>query len=178
MAAVDASGVAIELVTGGALTAVPAAVAAAAAAALPPLPPVLLQKVADLSGAIHSGADLLRHAPALAAAVQSLALSGLEKKDLVLRAAEMAVERYVPAEERPAALALVRGALPATLTAILDVAKGRVEIGAALRTAAVEVVSNPEVQAAGLNLLQQCLACLMAPRQQPAAAPSAPKPAE
>jgi hypothetical protein len=143
----------------------------------PQLPPVLLQKVADLSGVVHNGADLLRHAPALAAAAQSLALSGLEKRDLVLAAARMAVERYVPAEDRPAALALVNGALPATLTAILDVAKGRVEIGAALRTAAVEVVSNPEVQAAGLNFLQQCLACLMPPAAAPQPAPSAPKPA-
>jgi hypothetical protein len=157
-----------------------AAITTAAAAVEVPLPAPLLQKVADLSGVVHTGADLLRHAPAFAAAVQSLALSGLEKRDLVLRAARLAVERYVPAEERPAALALVDGALPATLTAILDVAKGRVEIGAALRAAAVEVVSNPEVQRAGLNLLQQCLACLLPPAgapQPPAAAPTAPKPA-
>ena len=137
------------------------------------LPPVLLQKVVDLSGAVHNGADLLRHAPAVAAAAQNLVLSGLEKRDLVLRAAHLAVDRYIPAEERPAALALVDGALPATLTAILDVAKGRVEIGAALRAAAVEVVSNPEVQRAGLNLLQQCLACLLPPAGTPAQAPTA-----
>ena len=137
----------------------------------PPLPSILGKAVADLSGAVHSGADLLRYAPALAAAAQAVGGSGPEKQALVLRAAHTAVDLYVPAEDRSTAHGLVDGALPSVIRAVLDVSKGRVQIGQALLTAAVEVVGRPETQAAALGLLAQCLACL-APRPV-APAPSA-----
>lgn len=135
----------------------------------PELPAPLLQKVADLSGSIHHGVDLIRHAPALAAVAQTLAETGAARRDLVLRAAHYAVDCFVPAEERGTAHDLVTAVLPATLTAVVDVARGRVTIGAAVQAAAVEAISSPEGQRAAANLLTQCLGCLLAPRT---AAPS------
>lgn len=137
----------------------------------PPLPSILGKAVADLSGAVQSGADLLRHAPALAAAAQSVGGSGPEKLALVLRAAHTAVDLYVPAEERTTAHSLVDGALPSVIRAVLDVSQGRVKIEAAVLTAAVEAVGRPETQAAARGLLAACLACL-APRPATAQAPT------
>jgi len=137
----------------------------------PPLPSILGKAVSDLSGVVHSGADLLRHAPALAAAAQAVGGSGPEKQALVLRAAHTAVDLYVPAEDRSTAHGLVDGALPSVIRAVLDVSKGRVQIGQAVLTAAVEVVGRPETQAAALGLLAQCLAFL-APRPQAPPQPS------
>ena len=42
----------------------------------PQLPSILVRAVADLSGAVHNGADLLRHVPSLAAAAQALGGTG------------------------------------------------------------------------------------------------------
>jgi hypothetical protein len=136
-----------------------------------PLPSILGKAVADLSGVVHSGAELLRHVPALAAAAQIVGGSGPEKQALVLRAANTAVDLYVPAEDRDVAHGLVEGVLPSVIRAILDVSQGRVQIGQAALNTVVEVASRPETQAAALGLLAQCLACL-APR--PVAPPSAP----
>jgi hypothetical protein len=111
-----------------------------------PLPDTLHRAVVDLSGAVHSGADLLRHVPALAAAAQVVGGSGSEKLALVQRAAHTAVDLYVPAEERTAAHGLVDGVLPSVVRAVLDVSKGRVTIQAALATAAVEAVASPQTQ--------------------------------
>ena len=143
-----------------------------------PLPDTLHRAVVDLSGAVHSGADLLRHVPALAAAAQAVGGSGSEKLALVQRAAHTAVDLYVPAEERTAAHGLVDGVLPSVVRAILDVSKGRVTIQAALATAAVEAVSSPQTQAAAVGLLASCLGCLLAPRPAAAAAPAAAPKAE
>ena len=152
---VDPSGVSVSLTP---LT------TAAAAVPVPELPVPLLQKVADLSGSIHHGVDLVRHAPALAAVAQTLAETGAARRDLVLRAAHYAVNRFVPDEERAAAHDLVTAVLPATLSAVVDVARGRVTIGAAVQAAAVEAISSPEGQRAAVGLLTQCLACLFPPR--------------
>ena len=151
MSAVDPSGVGVSLT--------PSSVLPVAAE----LPAPLLQKIADLSGSIHSGVDLLRHAPTLASVAQTLAETGAARRDLVLRAAHYAVDHCVPEAERAAAHDLVTAALPATLTAVVDVARGRVSIGAAAQAAVVEAVSSPEGQRAAAGLLAQCLACLMAP---------------
>ena len=139
----------------------------------PPLPGILGKAVADLSGAVQSGADLIRHVPALAAAAQAVGGSGPEKLALVQRAAHTAVDLYVPAEDRATAHGLVDGVLPSVVRAILDVSKGRVQIGEAVLTAAVEAVGRPETQAAARGLLAACLACLAPrPAQAPAAAPA------
>ena len=145
MSAIDPSGVPVSLTL--------------SSAAVADLPAPLLQKVADLSGSIHSGVDLLRHAPTLASVAQTLAETGAARRDLVLRAAHYAVDHCIPEAERAAAHDLVTAALPATLTAVVDVARGRVSIGAAAQAAVVEAVSSPEGQRAAAGLLAQCLAC-------------------
>ena len=122
-----------------------------------PLPGSLARAVADLSGAVHSGADLLRHVPALAAAAQALGGSGPEKLALVQRAAHSAVDLYVPAEDRASAHLLVDGVLPSVVRAVLDVSKGHVKIGDAVAAAAVEVISAPQTQAAAVGLLGENL---------------------
>ena len=152
MSAIDPSGVPVSLTL--------------SSAAVADLPAPLLQKVADLSGSIHSGVDLLRHAPTLAAVAQTLAETGAARRDLVLRAAHYAVDQCIPEAERAAAHDLVTAALPATLAAVVDVARGRVSIGAAAQAAVVEAVSSPEGQRAAAGLLAQCLACLVQ-RQAP-----------
>ena len=157
----DLSGVSIELI-------------ASTVVAKTSLPPALEKAVADLSGAVHSGADLLRHVPALAAAAQSLGVPGREKLGLVQSAAHAAVDLYVPEADRGAAHGLVDGVLPSVVRAVLDVSQGHVKIEAALQAAAVEIVSSPEAQAAALGLAQRCLACLLPPRQPNAAAAAAP----
>jgi hypothetical protein len=141
----------------------------------PPLPSSLATVVKDLSGAIHNGGDLLRHVPALSAAVQTLGGTGPEKLALVQRAAHVIVDLYIPTEDRSAVHQLVDGILPSVVRAILDVSKGRVKIGEAVATAAMEVMSAPETQAAALGLLAQCLACL---RPRPATLPQGPSAAE
>jgi hypothetical protein len=78
----------------------------------------------------------------------------------------------VPAEERASAHGLVDGVLPSVVRAVLDVSKGRVKIGEAMATAAVEALSAPETQAAAVGLLGACLGCLLRPRA--AAPPAAP----
>ncbi len=139
-----------------------------------PLPSILGTAVADLSGVVYNGADLLRYVPALAAAAQTVGGTGPEKLALVQRAAHTAVDLYVPAEERTAAHGLVDGVLPSVVRAILDVSRGRVKIQDAAAAAVVEAVSSPATQAAAVGLVAQCLACLLAPR--PAApAPVAPQ---
>lgn len=155
MSAVDLSGVSVTLT--------PSSESAVSA-----LPAPLLQKVADLSGSIHSGVDLLRHAPTLASVAQTLAETGAARRDLVLRAAHYAVDRCIPEAERAAAHDLVTAALPATLTAVVDVARGRVTIGAAAQAAVVEAISSPEGQRAAAGLLAQCLGCFARAAQRPA----------
>lgn len=126
----------------------------------PPLPDSLARVVADLSGAVHSGADLIQRVPLLAAAVQALGGSGAEKLALVQRAAHMVVDLYVPAEERTTAHQLVDGVLPSVVRAVLDVSKGRVKIGDAAAAAVVAIATAPETQAAAAGLLSRCLGCL------------------
>ena len=137
-----------------------------------PLPDTLHRAVVDLSGAVHSGGDLIRHVPALAAAAQALGGTGPEKLVLVQRAAHTAVDLYVPADERAAAHGLVDGVLPSVVRAILDVSKGRVKIQDAALAAVVEAAARPETQAAAVGLLASCLACLLPPHAAPAAAPA------
>jgi hypothetical protein len=131
-----------------------------------PLPSSLAKAVTDLSGVVHSGADLLRHVPALAAAAQAVGGSGPEKLALVQRAAHTAVDLYVPADDRAPAHLLVDGVLPSVVRAVLDVSKGHVKIQDAAAAAVVEAVSSPATQAAAVGLLAQCLGCLLAPRPQ------------
>jgi len=144
-----------------------------------PLPSILGRAVTDLSGAVHSGADLLRYVPSLAAAAQTVGGTGPEKLALVQRAAHTAVDLYVPADERSGAHGLVDGVLPSVVRAILDVSRGRVTIQDAAVAAVVEMASSPETQAAAAGLLARCLGCLLAPRPQaaPAAPQETPKPA-
>jgi len=160
----DPSGVSIELI-------------ASTVVAKTSLPPALEKAVADLSGSVLSGADLLRHVPALAAAAQSLGVPGREKLGLVQTAAHAAVDRYVPEADRGAAHGLVDGVLPSVVRAVLDVSQGHVKIEAALQAAAVEIVSSPlaqqQAQAAALGLAQRCLACLLPPRPPTATVPAA-----
>lgn len=157
-----------------ATTAVVDAVVVVVEPATPTLPPSLQKAVSDLSGAVHGGADLIRHVPVLAAAAQTTGLHGAEKQALVIQAGHAAIDLYVPEGERATAHQLVDGVFPATIRAILDVSQGRVAIGAALQAAAVEVVSSPQAQAAAAGILSQCLACFAAWRAQPAAAAAQP----
>jgi hypothetical protein len=160
----DPSGVSIELI-------------ASTVVATSSLPPALQKAVADLSGSVHSGADLMRHVPALAAAAQSLGVPGREKLALVQSAAHAAVDQYVSEADKAAAHGLVDGVLPSVVRAVLDVSQGHVKIEAALQAAAVEIASSPEAQAAALGLVQRCLACLLPPRPPTgSAAPAAPAP--
>ncbi len=159
MSAVDISGVQVAMDISGATQ-------VAGQQITLPLPSSLAKAVTDLSGVVHSGADLLRHVPVLAAAAQAVGGSGPEKLALVQRAAHTAVDLYVPAEERAPAHLLVDGVLPSVVRAVLDVSKGRVKIQDAVAAAAVEVVSDPRAQAAAAGLAARCLACLLAPRAQ------------
>ena len=130
-----------------------------------PLPDNLLRVVSDLSGVVHSGADLLRYVPVLAAAAAAVGGTGPEKLALVQRAAHAIVNLYVPETERASAHVLVDGVLPSVVRAVLDVSKGRVTIGAAATAAVAEIAAAPETQAAAVGLIAACLACLIPPRQ-------------
>lgn len=128
------------------------------------LPASLLKVIHDLSGVlIEKGADLIRHVPVLAAAAQTLDLPGKDKLATVMRAGHALVEKYVPSEERAATHALIDTVFPATVNAVLDVSKGRVSIGGALKTTAMTVVQDSQTQAVALGLLQRCLSCITAP---------------
>ena len=141
----------------------------------PPLPAILGKAVADLSGAVHNGGDLIRYVPALAAAAQAVGGTGPEKLALVQRAAHTAVDLYVPTDDRTTAHQLVDGVLPSVVRAVLDVSKGHVKIQDAVLAAAVEAAGRPETRAAAASLLVQCLACLLPPRPATGtAAPAAP----
>ena len=135
-----------------------------------PLPSILGKAVADLSGVVHNGGDLIRYVPALAAAAQALGGTGPEKLALVQRAAHTAVDLYIPVEDRTTAHQLVDGILPSVVRAVLDVSKGHVKIQDAVLAAAVEAAGRPETQAAVVGLLSQCLACLLPPRPATATA--------
>jgi hypothetical protein len=116
---------------------------------------------------------LIRFVPRLASLVHNLQIRGTEKRDLVMAAAHVLVDRVIGASERPAAHMLVDVVFPPTIASVIDVVAGRVTFqqavtDAAAATAATAVtaataataVTNQVVIAQAGNCLMQLLTCL------------------
>jgi hypothetical protein len=128
-------------------------------------PPTLTKELAgavdgivhDLSGLHVSGfavGDLIRFVPRLASLVHTLQIRGVEKRDLVMAASHILVDRVIPEADRPAAHSFVDGVFPPAIAAVIDVVNGRVTFA----QAAASAVANPVVVVAAEN----CLARLFA----------------
>lgn len=123
--------------------------------------------VRDLSGVGVTGitvGDLLRFVPRLASLVHTLQIRGSEKRDMVIAAAHVLVDRVIGEGDRPAAHALVDVVFPPAIAAVIDVVAGRVTFQQAAVTAAsstaTAAAANPVVVAQAGNCLTQLLACL------------------
>jgi hypothetical protein len=118
----------------------------------------------DLSGSVVTVGDLLRFVPRLASLVHTIQIRGSEKRDMVIAAAHVLVDRVIGAGDRPAAHALVDVVFPHAIASVIDVVAGRVTFQQAAATAAVATVAaaaaNPVVVAQVGNCLTQLLACL------------------
>jgi hypothetical protein len=123
--------------------------------------------VHELSGAVVTGVsvgDLLRFVPRLASLVHTLQIRGSEKRDMVIAAAHVLVDRLIGVGDRPAAHALVDVVFPPVIASVIDVVAGRVTFQQAAVTAGTAAVAaaaaNPVVVAQVGNCLTQLLACL------------------
>lgn len=120
--------------------------------------------VHDLSGAAASVGELLRFVPRLASLVHTLQIRGSEKRDLVIAAAHVLIDRVIGESERPAAHALADIVFPPAIAAVIDVVAGRVTFQQAASQAATTVVAsaatNQVIVAQAGNCLTQLLACL------------------
>lgn len=118
---------------------------------------VLSSVALDLSGVEVDGAILLRYLPRLAAAVNDKPLSGAQKRDLVIGACHILVDRLVPVDQRADAHTLLTKVAPPAIAAVIDVAHGRVTFAAAAQS--VATAAAPVV----LEVAQrQCLPHLLA----------------
>lgn len=169
--AVDMSGVSVVVATAPAPAPTPAPEPAPPASA--PAPPSLTKElsdavdeiVRDLSGASSmSVGDLIRFVPRLSSLVHTLQIRGGEKRELVMAASHVLVDRVIGESGRPAAHALVDVVFPPAIAAVIDVVAGRVTFQQAATQAAVSSVSsaaaNPVVVNEAGNCLSQILACL------------------
>ncbi len=119
--------------------------------------------VRDLSGVGVTGitvGDLLRFVPRLASLVHTLQIRGSEKRDMVVAAVHVLVDRVIGEGERPAAHVLVDVICPPAIAAVIDVVAGRVTFQQAAMTAATAAAANPVVIAQAGNCLTQLLSCL------------------
>ena len=120
--------------------------------------------VHDLSGAAASVGELIRIVPRLASLVHTLQIRGGEKRELVMSAAHVLVDRVIGESERPAAHALVDVVFPPSIAGVIDVVAGRVTFQQAATqaatTATASALTNPVVVAQAGNCLTQLLACL------------------
>ena len=155
-AVIDVSGVEV-------VTAAPPAAQVSASVTVADLSGVIAEIVADLSGVTVSGVgELVRHIPRLAAHVQALPLAGAEKRDLVLAAGHILVDRCIPEGARATAHGLVDSVFPFAIAAVIDVARGRVNFGNPVEAVRQLAAEGPESvqQAVGgcLPLLAQLCA--------------------
>lgn len=121
--------------------------------------------VHDLSGLTLSGltvGDLLRHVPRFASLVHTLQIRGPEKREMVMAASHVLVDRVIPESDRSAGHALVDTVFPAVIAGVIDVVKGRVTFEKAVvseaTTVAAAAVSNPVVVAEARNCLSRLFA--------------------
>ena len=120
--------------------------------------------VHDLSGAAVSVGELIRFVPRLASLVHTLQIRGGEKRDLVMAAGHVLVDRVIGDSERPAAHALVDVVFPPAIACVIDVVAGRVTFQQAAvhaaTTAVASAATNQVIVAQAGNCLTQLLACL------------------
>lgn len=123
--------------------------------------------VRDLSGAsmsVMTAGGLIRFVPRLASLVHTLQIRGGEKRDLVMAAAHVLVDRVIGESERPAAHALVDVVFPSAIAGVIDVVAGRVTFqqaaAEAVTTAVMSAATNQVVIAQAGNCLTQLIACL------------------
>ncbi len=146
------------------------AVDAAAAAAPAPAPAVT---VADLSGVIEgimtdlsgvsalSVGELVRYIPRLAAHVQTLPIGKAERRDLVIAAGHLLVDRCAPEAARETVHGLVDSVFPFAIAAVVDVARGRVNFANPAQAAQqLTAEAPPAVQEAVQQATRCCLPLL------------------
>lgn len=124
------------------------------------LPAVIDAAITDLSGVIFSTADVIQYVSRLASAAQKLDVPGAQKLEYVMMAGHILIDRYIPQAERASAHGLIDVVVPAAIKAILDVAKGRVEIGPAIMSTVEAVMKSPGVEAVGQSVLSCCMTAL------------------
>ena len=137
----DLSGVAVAVAVADADADADAIIATDPASASAPAVGISAPTIADLSGVIAGilndlGAvgvqgvgELVRYIPRLAAHVQMLPISKMEKRDLVVAAGHALVDRCVPEDARATAHGLVDSVFPFAIAAVIDVVRGRVQFG-------------------------------------------------
>jgi hypothetical protein len=114
--------------------------------------------VHDLSGVGVTGitvGDLLRFVPRMASLVHALQIRGSEKRDMVIAAAHVLVDRVIGEGDRAVAHVLVDVVFPPAIAAVIDVVAGRVSF-----QQAVAVAENHVVVTQSGNCLSQILSCL------------------
>lgn len=123
--------------------------------------------VSDLSGANASSlnvGDLIRFVPRLASLVHTLQIRGTEKREMVMAASHILVDRVIPDSDRASAHALVDVVFPPAIAGVIDVVNGRVSFEQAATAAASSVASNvaanPVAVSSARNCLTQLISCL------------------
>jgi len=130
---------------------------AASTGVTPDIPGILNDVITDLSGVVFSTADIIHYVSRLASAAQKLNVDGPQKLEYVVRAGHIMVDRFLPEADREAAHGLITIGVPATVQAILDVAKGRVEIGPAILATVETIVKSPGASSVARSLLGCCM---------------------
>lgn len=149
------------------LVVVPAPAPAPAPALTKELSDALDGIVRDLSGvnaASLNVGDLIRFVPRLASLVHTLQIRGSEKREMVMAAAHILVDRVIPDSERAASHAMVDVVFPPAIAGVIDVVNGRVSFQQAATEAASSAVSsaaaNPVIVSSTRNCLTQLISCL------------------
>lgn len=112
----------------------------------------------DLSGATLGVGELVRYIPRLAAHAQTLSIGKAEKRDLVMAASHLLVDRCVPESARETVHGLVDSIFPSAIAAVVDVARGRVQFAAAIVAATTD--APPVVQQVAHQAVNGCLPLL------------------
>lgn len=152
-AAIDASGV---------VAAAAAEAPVAAAVSVADLSGVIAAITADLSGATLGVGELVRYIPRLAAHAQTLPIGKVEKRDLVMSASHLLVDRCVPESARETVHGLVDSVFPSAIAAVVDVARGRVQFASAVTSAVAAATAEapPVVQQVAQQAVSGCLPLL------------------
>lgn len=116
----------------------------------------------DLSGASALGVgELVRYIPRLAAHVQTLPIGKAEKRDLVIAAGHLLVDRCAPEAARETVHGLVDSIFPFAIAAVVDVARGRVNFAnPAQAVQQLTAEAAPAVQEAVQQATDCCLPLL------------------